>query len=86
MPRFHFHIRDGQPIVEGDPVELENADAARVHAVELSGALLSDHALKFWDHPDWRIWVTDEAGAKVCALRFSPDEAQIEPSHPARES
>jgi hypothetical protein len=32
-----------------------------------------DYAGKFWGGTEWRIWVTDEAGATVCALKFSAE-------------
>jgi hypothetical protein len=28
---------------------------------------------RFWNNREWRMWVTDEAGATVCALRFSAE-------------
>ena len=75
MPKFHFHVVDGQPIINGDPAEMRDAHEARVEAIRLSGALLQDHANKFWEHPEWRMWVTDEAGETVCSLRFSTESA-----------
>ena len=38
-----------------------------------AGEMLKDIGGKFWKSPDWRLWVTDEAGQTICALRFSAE-------------
>ena len=43
-------------------------------AVTNSGEVLKDTGAKFWDGNEWRLWATDEAGATVCALRFTAEE------------
>jgi hypothetical protein len=36
------------------------------------GELLKDNLRgRFWDDPDWRMWVSDEGGATVCSLSVS---------------
>jgi hypothetical protein len=42
-------------------------------AVVASGEVLKDSGAKFWDGQEWRMWVTDEAGTTVRALRFSAE-------------
>ena len=29
---------------------------------------------KFWNRPEWRMWVTDDAGETVCAIKFSGEQ------------
>ena len=41
--------------------------------VVTAGEMLRDVGRKFWNSPEWRIWVTDEAGETVCALKFSAE-------------
>jgi hypothetical protein len=36
--------------------------------------MLRDVGGKFWKSPAWRLWITDEAGQTVCALRFSAEQ------------
>lgn len=71
MPRFFFHLKDGTTHMDQDGVELVGADEAREAAIIHSGEVLKDLGAKFWKSPEWRMWVTDEAGATVCGLRFS---------------
>ena len=73
MPRYFFHLRDGQELIDHDGTELAGADDARAHAVIHSGEILKDTGSKFWDGQEWRLWVTDEAGETVCSLRFTAE-------------
>jgi hypothetical protein len=41
--------------------------------VVASGEMIRDYAHNFWTGEEWRMWVTDEAGATVCALRFAAE-------------
>jgi hypothetical protein len=36
--------------------------------------MLRDVGGRFWNSRDWRLWVTDDAGQTVCALRFSAEQ------------
>jgi hypothetical protein len=38
-----------------------------------AGEMLRDVGGRFWNNREWRMWVTYEAGATVCALRFSAE-------------
>jgi len=73
MPRYFFHLRDGREHLDDEGVELSGAAEARSQAVVASAEALRDHGGKFWQHTEWRLWVTDEAGETVCALRFSAE-------------
>ena len=42
-------------------------------AVVASGEMIRDHGEKFWRGRVWRMWVTDEAGETVCALKLSAE-------------
>jgi hypothetical protein len=71
MPRYFFHVQDGQDFTDEEGIVLADPDAARVMAVITSGEMLKAFAGKFWVERDWRMHVTDEQGATVCDLRFS---------------
>ena len=73
MPRYFFHFQDGKLMLDKEGVELSGLGEARVEAVAASGAMIKDHGTKFWNDAEWRMWVTDESGATVCALRFSAE-------------
>jgi len=70
MPRYYFHVQDGETNLDKEGTELAGFDEARAEAVVLSGAMLKDAGRKFWNNGEWRLQVVDEAGATVCALRF----------------
>jgi hypothetical protein len=78
MPRYFFHIKDGVVMPDKEGTELRDVAAAHQQAVVFAGEVLRDCGETFWKNADWRVWVTDEAGETVCALRFA-----AEPSEPA---
>jgi hypothetical protein len=73
MPRYFFHLKDGSTHIDEDGVELAGPDEAREAAVVNSGEVLKDAGAKFWTSDEWRLWVTDEGGETVCALRVSAE-------------
>ena len=73
MPRYFFHLKDGSTHMDNDGVELSGHDEARTQAIVNSGEVLRDLGAKFWTSDEWRLWVTDESGETVCALRFSAE-------------
>lgn len=73
MPRYFFNFQDGHEVLDHDGVELRDVAEARAQAVVVSGEALKDHGAQFWTGEEWRMWVTDEAGATVCALRFTAE-------------
>jgi hypothetical protein len=75
MPRYFFHVIDGREIIDDEGTELAGVEEACAEAVVLSGSMLKDAGRKFWNDGEWRLQVTDEAGATVCALRFSAEHA-----------
>lgn len=73
MPRYFFNFKDGELFLDREGIELASVEAARAQAVVASGEMLKDRAGRFWDGAEWRMWVTDEGGATVCALRFTAE-------------
>lgn len=70
MPRYHFNVHDGFDLPDPEGSDLPDLRAARIEAVRYAGSLLHDHAVTFWDHDDWRMEVTDEAGLILFSLIF----------------
>ena len=73
MPRYFFHVHDGNAVPDDDGVELSGAEEARAQAVLAAGEALRDTAQRFWRHPEWSMHVVDESGETVCRLRFSAE-------------
>ena len=73
LPRYFFNFKDGKEVLNHEGVELRDLEEAREQAVVASGEALRETGGKFWTGEEWRMWVTDEAGTTVCALRFSAE-------------
>jgi hypothetical protein len=74
MPRYFFHVHDSVDIIDDEGSDFTDPDAARAEAVVAAGEMLRDVGGRFWKRPEWRLWVTDETGHTICALRFSAAE------------
>ncbi|HZV85509.1 MAG TPA: hypothetical protein VFF48_11040, partial [Brevundimonas sp.] len=81
MPRYFFDITDAEvrPDEEGD--ELEGLNAARLHAVMLSGELLKNFPDRFWSIGEWCCSVRDETGLVLFVLHFYAQDTAAAP-HP----
>ena len=75
MPKYFFHIHDGQTFPDEEGTELADLAAARLEAVQLTGQMLKDDSQAFWNGEDWRVQVTDEAGMTLFTLHFMAVEA-----------
>lgn len=75
MPRYHFHIEDGQPVTDPVAVDFADIDAVRREAVEAAGEMLKviDGALWNVEGRKWRMQVTDDQHRELFALNFSID-------------
>src|SRR4051794_41691429 len=75
MPRYHFNIVDG--VSQPDPEGTDLVDLAEVRrqALRLSGEVLRELSSVLWEHPEWSLTVTDDAGATVLALKFVAEQA-----------
>ena len=70
MPRYFFHVHDGQNIPDDEGVHLENCGAAQREAIRYAGQLLSDQSSKFKLGENWSMEVTDENGQILFSLNF----------------
>jgi hypothetical protein len=75
MPRYHFHVRDGQSYRDLQGTELADLGAAREEALRFTGALLADPANNFWDGAAWSMIVTDAQNATLFTLGFTAADA-----------
>ena len=71
MPRYFFHVADGDSFPDLQGTVLENDDAARTEAVRFSGQLLRDAADKFWSGEEWKMRVTDDNDLTLFELMFT---------------
>ncbi len=74
VPRYFFHVHDSVDIIDQEGTEFPSPEEARGEAVVTAGEILREVGRKFWNSPEWRMWVTDEAGETVCAIKFSGEQ------------
>ncbi len=65
MPRYFFHVHDGQEHRDEDGTQLANLGEARSQALNLLGALLGESAEHEWTSKEWYVSVTDSEGAPL---------------------
>jgi hypothetical protein len=70
MPRFFFDVRDGEFFPDKLGAEFIDLEAARVHAVVMSGELLTEDPSRFWEGEEWQLEVRDEARRILFVLTF----------------
>lgn len=75
MPRYLFHVHDGnsEPDLEG--TELADIYVAQSEAIRMSGEIMRDLGAKFWNGANWRLEVTDAEGRRLFVIKFSAEEA-----------
>jgi hypothetical protein len=72
MPRYHFHLVDGDVTLDLRVVDLAGERAILDFAEQLAGGLLDGTNRAYAANPDaWEIRVTDNTGVEVFALPLS---------------
>ena len=71
MPKYFFHVRDGEYLPDEEGTELPGLAAAKREAVAFASRLLADNADKFWGGEDWYVEVMDERGLLLFKLQLS---------------
>jgi len=71
MPVYYFNIHDGSAIADTEGHVLPDLDAARRVAIRLAGDVIREIGDNFWRGEEWRMDVTDHAGAILFTLHFS---------------
>ena len=84
MPRYFFNVYDGQSALDEDGMVFSDIYVAQAQAIRMSGELLREMGLRFWDGTEWRLEVTDDKGNVLLVLRFSAEERLLphDPSTP----
>ncbi len=70
MPRYFFHVQDGEAFPDLQGTVLENDAAARTEAVRFSGVLLQQQPEKFWTGEEWSMRVTNDKDLTLFELMF----------------
>jgi hypothetical protein len=79
MPRYYFHLEDGQILHDDTGSELRDIYAAQAEALRTSGDMIKGgprSIATLWTGTAWRLWVTDKPngeGKTIFTLRFSAE-------------
>jgi hypothetical protein len=63
MPRFYFHMEDGDTLLDETGAELRDIAAAKDEALQTSADVLKDGlraGAALWNGMPWQMWVTDK--------------------------
>lgn len=83
MPRYHFNVLNGTAHLDEEGVEFADLATAKVAAVASAGAMIKDHAVRFWEEDDeWAMNVTDAKGLTLFRLTFNATLAPVSYIHP----
>lgn len=61
MNRYYFDIENGRSLRDEEGTELANQKGVRLAAVKLLGQVLCDSSGSFWDDPELKLTVRDDA-------------------------
>lgn len=75
MPRYHFHVSDGDDVPDAQGTDLPDLAAVRVEALRYAGALLADAPEIFWSGEEWSMTVTDADQLTLFVLQFTATQA-----------
>ena len=79
MPRYFFHVTDGQAAFDHEGTELPDLKTARAEAIRTAGEILSAKDTE-WAGTAWRMSVADAQGIVLLTLDFSALDHKIDPA------
>jgi hypothetical protein len=75
MPRFYFHVQNGDTILDEMGIELPEVADVLHETAKATAELVAEADEKFWSSTAWKLWVTDQPngeGESVLTLHFRP--------------
>ena len=82
MPRYFFHVNDGDSVRDDEGTDLPGIYTAQAEAIRMSGEILRDMGAKFWHGTEWSLEVGDDRGEALFVLRFSAERPALAPKQP----
>lgn len=71
MPRYFFHVRDGQYLPDLSGTLCESDEQARAHAISVASKMIVQLGARFFDLRGWQMRVEEEGGRPLFTLYFS---------------
>ncbi len=79
MPRYYFHVQDGDEYLDLQGTLFGTLEEVKLEAVRFAGDLLSYNGAKFWHGEEWSMRVTDAIDRTLFMLKFVAVEPAIKP-------
>lgn len=70
MPTYYFDVADGVSVVDDTGADLPDDEAARRHAIRISGDMMRSADIARWRGDEWTVHVRDEDDRIVYTLAF----------------
>ncbi len=74
MPRYFFHVVNGEFLPDPVGVECATADDVKAQAVISAGEMLKDHGLKIWNTQRFYMFVADDQNNTRLKLAFDVED------------
>lgn len=74
MPRFFFHVINGEFMPDTTGIECADAAAVKDQAVRITGEMINDQGLQLWKTGHFDMYVCDEKQKTHLKLSFSAEE------------
>ena len=74
MPRYFFHVVDGEFVPDTTGTECETADEVKAVAVRAAGEMIRDQGVQVWKTGRWYMFVTDEQNRTHLKLAFETED------------
>lgn len=81
MPRFFFHVHDGESFIDDTGQEIASLEDARRHAARYAADLLLSDPDRFWSGEEWRMEISDHSGLVYSTLIFLSIDSPAALSH-----
>lgn len=74
MPKFYFHVINGEFFPDTVGYECATDDAVKAHAVRVAGAMLKDQGLQLWRTGRYDMYVCDDQNKTHLRLSFHAED------------
>jgi hypothetical protein len=74
MPRYYFHVINGDFFPDTEGLECTSADEVKTQAVRIAGAMLQEQGLSLWKTGRYDMFVCDEQNQTHLRLSFHAED------------
>ncbi len=74
MPRYYFHVVNGEFMPDDLGHECANDEEVKAEAARTAGAMIRDQGLKLWKTGSWSMFVCDASNHTLLKLTFEAED------------